>query len=183
MTVEQEKNTHFSTWEIWSASWKIVLSGTGVLSETPTQTQSGSTTWTGTKSLSGVSLTPVEESVVNVFSDYKLKKLLVHPSLFDLTTEYPDDYFEYYSDDITLYVFSTKNYKQVVNVFEAFATELPFLLNKTDSFGTNSFFLNVKPEFQDEFTRVVFEYKQKVFWLKIKKNQYNRVRIMLKNLK
>jgi len=100
---------------------------------------------------------------LNLFNEYKLKKLLVHPSLFDMTTEYPDEYFEYYSENLTLYIFSTKNYKEVVNIFEAFATELPFLLNKTNSIGTNSFFINVKPEFQDEFVRVVFEYKQKVF--------------------
>ncbi len=183
ITVEQEQKTHFSTGTIGTSSGKIVSSWTGVSSKPLIKTQTGATTGTWAKSLSWVSLTSEEDTVLNAFNEYKLKKLLVHPSLFDLTTEYPDDYFEYYSDDITLYIFSTKTYKQIVDVFQAFASELPFLLNKTDSFGTNSFFINVKPEFQDEFTRVVFEYKQKVFLLKIKKNQYNRVRIMLKNLK
>lgn len=131
----------------------------------------------------GLTLSPEEEMVINAFWDYKFKRLLVHPSLFDMTTEYPDEYYEYYSDPVTLYVFSWKSYRQIVSIFEAFATQLPFLLNKTDSFGTNSFYINLKPESQDGNIRIVFEYKQKVFWLKIRKDEYNRIRILLKNLK
>ena len=175
INIEQEKILIDGTGNI-SSSWNLVLS------KLTWVTNTWMISWTGSKSLTGIVLWPDEEKILNLFNEYKLKKLLVHPSLFDMTTEYPDEYFEYYSENLTLYIFSTKNYKEVVNIFEAFATELPFLLNKTNSIGTNSFFINVKPEFQDEFVRVVFEYKQKVFWLKIKKDEYNRARIMIKNL-
>lgn len=186
ITPAQEKIKSFSTWVIsmtWTTAFpwkKTIVSASGSTNAT------GSMSWiwtTGTMSGGVLSLSPEEEVVLNAFKDYKLKRLLVHPSLFDMTTEFPDDYFEYYSENLTLYIFPTKNYKETVSIFEAFATELPFLLNKTDSIGTNSFFINVKPEFQDDYVRIVFEYKQKVFWLKIKKDEYNTARNVIKNIR
>jgi hypothetical protein len=185
MTPEQERTKSFSTWAIIS-SWTTIIWGnkTPVLpTKTWSITQTGSSTWTGNTTWTGAlpMISVEEEEVLHTFKQYQFKKLLVHPALFDLTPEYPDEYLEYYSENLTLYMFSTKKYREIVSIFEAFTTQLPFAINKTNTAGENSFFINLKPEL-DDYVRIVFEYKQKVFWLKIKKDEYNKVRIMLKNL-
>jgi hypothetical protein len=54
-------------------------------------------------------------------------------SLFDITTEYPDEYREYANKHLSLYMFSSKSYAQVYNIFEVLKYELPYTLNQTDS--------------------------------------------------
>jgi hypothetical protein len=54
--------------------------------------------------------------------------------LFDLTDEYPDNYFEYYSRDLTVYLFPTKNYKDLYNIFDVLSKELPFSLKEVNNF-------------------------------------------------
>lgn len=162
------------------SSWSIVSTGTLIFTGQTQSATGQSVTWSQNK-VWLPALLPSEEKILGLFDDYKLKRLLVHPSMFNLTTEFPDDYYEYYSPELTLYILSTKNYRETVNIFEAMATELPFFINKTNSFGTNSFFINVKSGFEDEYVRFIFEYDQKVFWLKIQKKLYNTIRDTIKN--
>jgi|TARA_Y100001960_G_scaffold324040_1_gene403572 hypothetical protein len=69
-----------------------------------------------------------------MFSQYDLKKIELNSNLFDLTNEYPDDYFEYYSKDLTLYFFPTKRYNEVYDIFHVLTFELPIELNKVNNF-------------------------------------------------
>lgn len=121
--------------------------------------------------------------ILDIFSIYKLKKLEVNLNLFDITDEYPDNYFEYYSKNLTLYIFPTKNYKQIYDIFDVLSKESPFSINQVNNFWDNSFFINLDKDIQDRFVRVIISYKWVVFWLKIKKTEYSLVKEKLKSLK
>lgn len=125
------------------------------------------------------------QTVLDLFATYKLVKLSSHSSLFDLTTEYPDPYLEYYSTSkwVTLYIFTSKNYTDVLNIFEVISYNLPFKTKKVNNFWDKSFFINIDQSLDDEYTRFVFSYKNKVFWLKIKKDSYNEIKDILNKLK
>jgi hypothetical protein len=114
------------------------------------------------------------------FSYYNLWKLELPWSLFDLTQEYPDEYYEYYSKDLTLYFFVTKSYSEVLDVFQVLTYDLPFTINKTNNFLDNSFFINLKWWEKEWYIRIVTSTNGLVFWLKFKKDQYNRVKEILK---
>ena len=58
------------------------------------------------------------KNILKLFEEYKLKEIELKSNLFDLTEEYPDDYFEYYSKNLTLYLFPTKNYEEIKDIFE-----------------------------------------------------------------
>jgi len=51
-----------------------------------------------------------------------------------LTDEYPDNYFEYYSKDLTLYLFPTKNYNDIKGIFNVLSYDLPFSINEINNF-------------------------------------------------
>lgn len=104
-----------------------------------------------------------EKDVLALFEDYDLKSLIKHSSLFDITTEYPDEYFEYYSNDLALYFFSSKSYTQVFDIFEVLSYDLPYDINETNTFGQASFFINLKEVYTDEFVRLVVQYENKAF--------------------
>lgn len=104
-------------------------------------------------------------------------------SLFDLTTEYPDEYLEFKSQDTSIYYFGNKKYSEVVDIFFAISQWLPFTINKSNTFWEQSFFINLNPEFNDDVVRIVFESKKEVFWLKIKKDRYNAIKKSLEALK
>lgn len=125
-----------------------------------------------------------EEWVKDVFaSEYDIAELLIETRLMSLTREYPDPYHEYYSPEISLYIFSTKSYEEVQKIFELVWDEEGFSLNETNSFGTWSFFINTNEDYnRNDEIRVVFEYQNKAFWLKIKKDEYNTVKTILQNL-
>jgi hypothetical protein len=72
--------------------------------------------------------------VLNLFSIYKLNKLEINSNLFDLTDEYPDNYFEYYSKDLTLYIFPTKKYTELKDIFTVLSSELPITINEVNNF-------------------------------------------------
>lgn len=120
--------------------------------------------------------------VLNTFSSYNLKRLFEHGSLFDLTTEYPDDYFEYIGWDISVYFFVTKKYEDVKEVFEAISNTLPFSIKEVPLVEKRAFFLNLDESFSDEYIRLVVEYKKRVFWLKIKKTMYNEIKNLIKTI-
>jgi hypothetical protein len=60
--------------------------------------------------------------------------LELNSNLFDITDEYPDNYFEYYSKDLTLYLFPTKTYKEVYDIFSILKDELPYNINEINNF-------------------------------------------------
>jgi len=121
--------------------------------------------------------------ILNLFSIYKLNKLEVNSNLFDITDEYPDNYFEYYSKDLTVYLFPTKNYDDLYNIFDVLSKELPFTLNEVNNFWDRSFYINLDKDIQDRFVRVVISNNGIVFWLKIKKTEYSLVKEKLNSLK
>ena len=121
--------------------------------------------------------------IINLFSIYKLAKLEMNSNLFDLTDEYPDNYFEYYSKDLTLYLFPTKDYNDLVDIFQILDDELPFSINEVNNFWDSSFYINLDEDIQDRFVRIVISNKWIVFWLKIKKTEYSLVKEKLNSLK
>ena len=123
-----------------------------------------------------------EKEILFLFKDYNLTKLYSHWDLFELTDEYPDEYFEYYSPDVTLLMFSTKSYQEVKIILQTIWGLENFWINEVDNFWEESFYINVDKGFDDGNVRIVFSDKWKVFWLKISKNEYNNVKNILKGL-
>jgi len=120
------------------------------------------------------------KEVLNLFtSEYVLKKIEVNSSLFELTWEYPDYYYEYYSKDLTLYLFPTRTYREVFDIFDYLSGNLPFTLNEINNFWDNSFYINLREDVEDNFVRLVISDDAVTFWLKIKKDEYNRVKNLL----
>lgn len=121
-------------------------------------------------------------NIINLFTVYDLKKLEVNSSLFDITDEYPDNYFEYYSKDLTLYLFPTKTYKDVYDIFSVLSNELPFTIKEVNNFWDKSFYINLNNDIEDRFTRLVISNKWIVFWIKIKKTEYDLVKEKLNSI-
>ena len=94
--------------------------------------------------------------------------------ILDVMDEYPDAYREYSGGQAKLYMFPTKSYDDVKNIFEVLAKESKYSVNATNSFGQRSFFVNLNTP--DDAVRMVFEYKNLAFGLKIKKAEYNTIK-------
>ncbi len=126
-----------------------------------------------------------EKKILDLFKNFDLVELENHSSLFDLTTEYPDRYLEYIWKDntLTVYIFNWKNYNDLYNIFDVISYNLPFKIKWVNNFWEASFYINLNKEVEDNFTRLVINYKKVIFWLKIKKDVYNNVKDVLKNLK
>ena len=114
--------------------------------------------------------------ILDIFTKYSLKPIELTNNLFDLTWEYPDSYYEYYSKDLTLYFFDTKKYNEVYDVFDILTYDSPFTVNKIDNFWNSSFYINLNEDIQDNYIRLVINYKWVVFGLKIKKSEYNIIK-------
>lgn len=127
-------------------------------------------------------ITKIEEEILKKFSEYDLTQIELHPRLFDLTSEYPDNYFEYYSEYLTLYFFWNKPYDEIKDVFQVLTYELPFSINEVDNFADKSFYINLDEQFQDWVVRLVLLYKNRTFWFKIKKELYDHVKEKLSSL-
>ncbi len=123
-----------------------------------------------------------EKEVLFLFKEFSFTKLISHSSLFDLTYEFPNEYFEYYSPDVTLIMFSNDVYEDVREKLEVIGGLENFSLNEVDNFGEESFYINVDENFDDGNIRIVFSNKWKVFWLKISKNEYNNVKRILEDI-
>ena len=121
--------------------------------------------------------------ILDLFSNNNFQELELNTNLFDITNEYPDNYLEYYSRDLTLYFFPTKSYKDIYNIFSVLEYELPFKINETNTFWDKSFFINLNQDLDDNFIRIVISNKWIVFWLKIKKNEYNTIKEKLNILR
>jgi hypothetical protein len=52
----------------------------------------------------------------------------------------------------------------------------PFTVNKIDNFWNSSFYINLNDDIQDNYVRLVINYKWVVFGLKIKKSEYNTIK-------
>lgn len=123
------------------------------------------------------------QDILNMFSGYNLSKLDVNANLFDLTNEYPDEYYEFYSPKFTLYFFTSKTYNQVYDIFSILQSELPFKVNPTNTFWDKSFFINFNKDVNDETIRIVVLKDWIVFWLKVKSDEYNNIKQILQNLR
>lgn len=113
---------------------------------------------------------------------FVLRDVEIPGSLFDITTEYPDDYYEFANKHISLYVFPTKSYEEIKKIFEVLQYELPYSINEVNNFADASFYINLDDSYNDEKVRIVLEYKNRAFWLKIKKDNYNTVKEILTSL-
>lgn len=128
----------------------------------------------------------VEQEVLGLFKDFNLveKEKSENSSLFGLTNEYPYEYKEFYSKEkkMTLYIFEWKLYDDILNIFDVISYNLYFKIKKVNNFWDKSFFINLEPDLDDNYIRFVFSYKNKNFWLKIKKDWYNDVKVIMKSL-
>ncbi len=113
---------------------------------------------------------------------YVLTEKENHASLFGITTEYPDDYYEFDNKHVSFYVFPTKNYDEIKDIFEILSYDLPYTLKEVNNFWSSSFYINLKQGYADDTIRIVLEYKKRAFWLKIKKDNYNRVKEIIEQL-
>lgn len=132
--------------------------------------------WDPSKSLD-IENTPEEEEVLWLLERYNLS-LLENPSelLFGITPEYPDNFREWYSSDISFYTFPSKTYRELYDIFEVLSFDIPISINIVNNFWEKSFFINLKENYQDDRVRLVFLYKNQAFWLKIKKSIYNTLK-------
>ena len=127
-------------------------------------------------------MTLTETEFVQAFSPFNLKQLETHTNIFGVTTEYPDPYYEWYSAGVSIYILSTKSYSEVKSIFETLAFELPYSLNTVNNFWDRSFYINLDDVTQDNYVRIVMEYENRVFWLKIRKDRYNESKWILDQL-
>lgn len=123
------------------------------------------------------------KEIISLFTLYDLKELELNTNLFDLTDEYPDNFIEFYSKNLTLYLFPTKTYEEINDIFSILETELPFKVNEINNFWDNSFYINLNEDIDDKFIRMIISNKWVVFWLKIKKNEYNLIKEKLNTLR
>ena len=126
-----------------------------------------------------------ELEVLNALSEvYVLREVEKElESLFWITDEYPDLFRQYSNSHMSLYMFSSKRYSSVKNIFEVLSFELPIELNEVNNIWDASFFINLEDNIDDWLVRIVFEYQNYAFWLKIKKDNYNRTKNALEQLK
>ena len=123
------------------------------------------------------------KEVISLFTDYDLKELELNTNLFDLTDEYPDNFIEYYSKNLTLYIFPTKSYWEIKDIFTILEDELPFSIKEMNNFWDNSFYINLNDDINDNFIRLIISNKWVIFWLKIKKTEYSLVKEKLNTLR
>jgi hypothetical protein len=63
-----------------------------------------------------------------------LRKIEVNSLLFEITPEYPDYYYEYYSKDLVLYFFPTRSYEEIYNIFDYLKGDLDININEVNNF-------------------------------------------------
>lgn len=51
-----------------------------------------------------------------------------------ITTEFPDPYYQWYSEEVELYIFPLSTYGETKKVIEVLQYELPYTLNVTNDF-------------------------------------------------
>ena len=114
--------------------------------------------------------------ILDYFAEYNLSSVNPEEYLFSVTPEYPDPFLQWQSSDISFYSFPTKSFRDVYDIFDVLAFELPMYTNQVNNFWDKSFFINMESGWHDWYVRIVFEYQSEVFWLKIKNLHYNAIR-------
>lgn len=122
------------------------------------------------------------KDIISLFDEYDLWKIEIIWNIFDITDEYPDDFLEYYSKDLVLYLFTSKTYEDIKNIFKVISYDSSFEINEVNNFLWKSFYINLDDKINDNFVRIVIWYKSIVFWLKINKDKYNDVKELLNNI-
>lgn len=120
--------------------------------------------------------------ILDGFSQFNFESIELTTNLFDITNEYPDDYYEFYSKDLTLYFFDTKTYSEVKDIFQVLSYDVSFTINEVNNFVDASFFINLNEDIQDNFVRIVANYKWVVVGLKVKREQYPQIKKILESL-
>jgi hypothetical protein len=123
-----------------------------------------------------IKITNIEKEILKKLKKYNLKEIDLHSRLFDLTWEYPDEYFEYYWKDINLYFFWNKLYSDLKDIFKVLTYELPFSINEVNNFWNKSFYINLNSWFEDDYIRVVLKKSNRIIWFKIKKQLYEKMK-------
>lgn len=151
--------------EIVTQSGALVLTG---------MTQSWALALTGSQK--PVDAAKVVGSVLKFFPTYSFeeKPYDEYFQIFGITDEFPQKYVTYTTQSFESYFFLESNYDEIYNFFEVVSYDLPITLNKTNSFGERSFFINTKTK--DDYVRLVIQFEKKVFGLKIKNNYYNTIK-------
>jgi len=121
------------------------------------------------------------EKIYNKYGKSIFSKLEVHSSLMDVTSEYPDDYFEFYSPELTIYFFPTKTYKEVKEIFQIESNSNNFSINEVNNFWESSFYINIDKEFRDNFVRFIYLKNNNVIWIKVSRNEYNSIKNIINN--
>lgn len=120
--------------------------------------------------------------ILNKFEKfYDLDKIEVNTNLFEITDEFPDYYYEYYSNDLTLYFFHTKQYSEVFDIFNYLQKDLPINIKELNNFWEKSFYINLNSEVNDKYIRLVITQNGITFWIKLKDSQYEKVKNILLN--
>ncbi len=121
------------------------------------------------------------KNILNKFENfYDFDKIKVNTNLFEITDEYPDFYYEYYSRDLTLYFFTTKQYFEIYDIFDYLQNDSPFSIVEINNFWEKSFYINLNEEVDDKYIRLVITDNGITYWLKIKNNQYEKIKNILK---
>jgi len=123
-----------------------------------------------------------DKRVLKSFIEFNLVELKYHWELLDVTSEYPDKYFEYYSMDLTLLFFPNKWYNEIKDIFSVESNWYNFMINEVDNFWDESFYVNLWENFEDWYIRVIFKKNGKTFWFKVSKTAYSKVKNILKKL-
>jgi hypothetical protein len=120
-----------------------------------------------------------DKEILQKFSAFNLVELQSHWVLLDVNDEYPDNFFEYYTPNLTLVFFPTKSYEEVREIFEIVSDEWIFTINEVDNFWEESFYVNLDTSYDDWSVRIVFTKNNRSFWLKFPVSQYRRIKWIL----
>jgi len=123
-----------------------------------------------------------DNKVLSLFKEFNLVKLDYHWNLMDVTWEYPDKYFEYYTMDLTLLFFPNKNYNNLKDIFDIESNWYNFMIKEVDNFWDESFYINLWDDYKDDYVRVIFSKNDRVFWFKVLKSKYLKIKNILKKL-
>ena len=135
---------------------------------------------TDKKEISDDLLSSYFKELLNKFSEFNLYRIDTDDSLMDVTSEYPDWYFKYYSKDLSLYLFPTKKYEEVKDIFEVESSDDFFTINEVNNFWDKSFYINLQKRFDDWFVRFIFEKNWSVIWVKVNKKLYKKIKNIIK---
>lgn len=121
----------------------------------------------------------LQKTILYYFSSLSPKKVLYseEKKLFWITPEYPYEYELYTADFWEIYFFWKKSYSEVYRIFEVQAKDYHYTINAPNNIGKKNFYINkVK---QDDYVRLVIEWKEIIFWIYCKRSYYPQVKSIL----